>query len=443
MSDWFDGQLADSIAALDAGVSVNAEDRPHGAGEIGVLKTSAVSGGQFFPNQNKTVVESERRLVAEPVQGDSILVSRMNTPALVGESCYVTEAHPSLFLPDRIWQLKPKDRAKINMRWLSFVLQSATYRRHVEAHATGTSGSMKNLPKAKLLALPVSYPAPSEQAKIAQVLDTLDTTIHETEAIIAKLKAVKQGLLHDLLTRGIDANGELRPSHAEAPHLYKASPLGWIPKEWDVDIVINLTTSSVIGPFGSDLVASDYRSAGVPVIFVRDVKPDSLIWKSNVYISARKAQALAAHEVVAGDVVATKMGLPPCIAAVYPDSMPNGTVTADIVRLRPNLSRIRPNWMSAFINSPTVLKQVEQITAGVTRPKVTLRDVRNLRLAIPPLDEQRLVLDRLSAMESQIRLEEADVQELLAVKSALMDDLLTGRVRVTPLISPENTSESA
>lgn len=443
MSDWFDGQLADSIAALDAGVSVNAEDRPHGAGEIGVLKTSAVSGGQFFPNQNKTVVESERRLVAEPVQGDSILVSRMNTPALVGESCYVTEAHPSLFLPDRIWQLKPKDRAKINMRWLSFVLQSATYRRHVEAHATGTSGSMKNLPKAKLLALPVSYPAPSEQAKIAQVLDTLDTTIHETEAIIAKLKAVKQCLLHDLLTRGLDANGELRPPQAEAPHLYKASPLGWIPKEWDVDIVINLTTSSVIGPFGSDLVASDYRSAGVPVIFVRDVKPDSLIWKSNVYISARKAQALAAHEVVAGDVVATKMGLPPCIAAVYPDSMPNGTVTADIVRLRPNLSRIRPNWMSAFINSPTVLKQVEQITAGVTRPKVTLRDVRNLRLAIPPLDEQRLVLDRLSAMESQIRLEEADVQELLAVKSALMDDLLTGRVRVTPLISPENTSESA
>jgi hypothetical protein len=63
------------------------------------------------------------------------------------------------------------------------------------------------------------------------VLDTLDTAIHETEAIIAKLKAVKQGLLHDLLTRGIAANGELRPPQAEAPHLYKASPLGWIPKE--------------------------------------------------------------------------------------------------------------------------------------------------------------------------------------------------------------------
>ena len=99
MSDWSAGQLADSIAALDAGVSVNAEDRPHGAGEIGVLKTSAVSGGRFIPEQNKTVLEVERRLVAEPARGDSILVSRMNTPALVGESCYVREPHPTCQVP--------------------------------------------------------------------------------------------------------------------------------------------------------------------------------------------------------------------------------------------------------------------------------------------------------------------------------------------------------
>ena len=79
----------------------------------------------------------------------------------------------------------------------------------------------------------VPSPSPNEKLKISQILDTLDTAIHETEAIIAKLKAVKQGLLHDLLTRGIDANGELRPLPTEAPHLYKPSPLGWIPKEWE------------------------------------------------------------------------------------------------------------------------------------------------------------------------------------------------------------------
>lgn len=292
-----------------------------------------------------------------------------------------------------------------------------------------------NLKFEEYLSAPIEIPKTvDEQQKLAQVLDTLDTAIHATEAIIAKLKAVKQGLLHDLLTRGIDANGELRPPQSEAPHLYKSSPLGWIPKEWEIDSILNLTVSSVIGPFGSDLVASDYRASGVPVIFVRDVKQDRLLWKSNVYVSASKANALAAHEVLAGDVVATKMGLPPCVAAVYPSSMPSGIVTADIVRLRPNVSRIRSNWMSSFINSPAVTKQVEQITAGVTRPKVTLRDVRNLHLAVPSLQEQQLILDRVSSMESRVQLEEAVLEKLLTEKAGLMDDLLTGRVRVTPLL---------
>jgi len=68
-----------------------------------------------------------------------------------------------------------------------------------------------------------------QQQAIAEILDTLDTTIRQTEAIVEKLKQVKQGLLHDLLTRGIGANGELRPLQSQAPHRYKESPLGWIP----------------------------------------------------------------------------------------------------------------------------------------------------------------------------------------------------------------------
>lgn len=312
------------------------------------------------------------------------------------------------------------------LRLLQFIQARA------EAQAVGST--VKGIRIQDYLDIAVPIADANAQPVIAVVLDTLDTAIQKTKAIIAKLKAVKQGLLHDLLTRGIDTNGELRPPQTEAPHLYKESPLGWIPKEWDVDVIVELTASSVIGPFGSDLVASDYRTAGIPVIFVRDVKPNNLTWKSDVHVSERKALALAAHEVVAGDVVATKMGLPPCIAAVYPATMPNGIVTADIVRLRPNLTRMLPGWMAVFINSPAAAKQVEQITAGVTRPKVTLRDVRNLRLAVPSLNEQQLVLVRVEAIDSRIRLEEAALLKRLEGKSALMDDLLTGRVRVTPLL---------
>ena len=156
-----------------------------------------------------------------------------------------------------------------------------------------------------------------EAAVLETILDTLDTQIQKTEALIAKLEQVKEGLLHDLLTRGIDENGQLRPSPEQAPELYKESPLGLIPIEWEVGSLGELSTSSIIGPFGSDLVASDYRSEGVPVVFVRDVVSKTFTWKSEVYVDHQKAASLSSHDVVAGDVLLTKMGLPPCIACTY------------------------------------------------------------------------------------------------------------------------------
>lgn len=365
------------------------------------------------------------------ISGPSVLVSKLNPrkprvaviEAPEKRACCSTEF--ICYQPQRVGE---------NLRFWGAYLYSQEFSARLTRIAIGSTNShTRASPRETLDWLVPSVPL-AEQEVIAQIFDTLDTATRETEVLIDKLKTVKQGLLQDLLTRGIDNNGQLRPSQNEAPQLYKESPLGWIPREWEIEPIINLTSNSAIGPFGSDLVASDYRDSGVPVIFVRDVKPDQLVWKSNVFVSASKAQALAAHEVRAGDVVATKMGLPPCVAAVYPESMPYGIVTADIVRLRPCTDRIFPDWMSTFINSSAVAKQVEQITAGVTRPKVTLRDVRSLLIGLPTIKEQERVLDRLTAMQSQIQLEEASHEKLIAEKVGLMDDLLTGRVRVTPLL---------
>ena len=79
----------------------------------------------------------------------------------------------------------------------------------------------------------ICLPPHPEQWRIAEILDTLDEAIRRTEHIIAKLKHIKQGLLHDLLTRGIDENGELRDP-ARHPEQFKVSPLGLVPKAWKV-----------------------------------------------------------------------------------------------------------------------------------------------------------------------------------------------------------------
>ena len=189
--------LSTLISSLDAGVSVNGGDRPASKSELGVLKTSAVTNGFFEPNENKVVLEAtEQARLAEPVQADTIIISRMNTPALVGASAYVHKSIPNLFLPDRLWAAKPREN--VSMRFLSFVLGSDWGRTALAALATGTSGSMKNISKQDVLNLPVKVPTFHEQVRIAACLSSLDDLITEQIDKLAALRAHKRGLLQQL-----------------------------------------------------------------------------------------------------------------------------------------------------------------------------------------------------------------------------------------------------
>jgi len=88
--------------------------------------------------------------------------------------------------------------------------------------------------QADLREFKVSLPSVAEQNSVDEILSTLDETIEQTEMLIAKYQQMKAGLMQDLFTRGVTPDGRLRPTCAQALHLYKESPLGWIPREWDV-----------------------------------------------------------------------------------------------------------------------------------------------------------------------------------------------------------------
>ena len=82
------------------------------------------------------------------------------------------------------------------------------------------------------------------------------------------------------------------------------------------------------------------------------------------------------------------------------------------------------------MNDDSTKRQVAAITAGVTRPKVTLADYRNLKVACPSLDEQTEITRRLTALNRKVGNEQSALQKHQLVKSGLMQDLLTGKVRV-------------
>jgi len=189
---WLTKRLSYLIKSMDAGVSVNSEDRKADFGECGILKTSAVTSGVFDADENKAILASEVKRAKISPTCDRIIMSRMNTPALVGANAYVPQTVNNLFLPDRLWLLTPKE-GRVNMRWLAFVLGSPKYRSKLSAFATGTSNSMKNITKGDVASLPVLFPPLPEQKAIADLLSTWDEAIEKTERLIqAKEKQLRQ-----------------------------------------------------------------------------------------------------------------------------------------------------------------------------------------------------------------------------------------------------------
>lgn len=197
---WKRSTLGAVAEALEAGVSVNSIEEQPSSGAPCVLKTSALAGGTFFPHEAKRIAARDISRARTSPERDTILISRMNTPDLVGEVAYVERDYPRLFLPDRIWMTRFRKHSALNVQWLAHVLSSLEYRRLVKAAATGTSGSMKNIPKNALLALPIQFPIAEEQAAIAAVLSDMSAEIAALARRHDKTRAIKQGMMQQLLT---------------------------------------------------------------------------------------------------------------------------------------------------------------------------------------------------------------------------------------------------
>lgn len=298
-----------------------------------------------------------------------------------------------------------------------------------KAEAQAVGSTVKGIRIQDYLGIEVPLADADVQPIIVEILDTLDSAIHETEAIIAKLRAVKQGLLHDLLTRGIDANGELRPPQAEAPHLYKESPLGWIPKDWEVrrgqEVCTEIVVGIVIRP------TQHYCDEGIPVLRSANVRENKMSLENLVFMSHKDHRAMKKSSVRPGDVLTVRTGYPGTSCVV--DDVLDEANCVDIIISRP-ASNILASFWAKWVNSDYGKRQVLAAQGGLAQQHFNVGDLQNLIVSLPPMTDQRAISGQLQAFDDRLIHEEETAKSLYAVKAGLMDDLLTGRVRVTPLL---------
>ena len=199
--EWEVKRLGSAVRDLEAGVSVRSstgKDQPS-TGHY-VLKTSSVSQGQFLASESKEISSFDIDRAKTSIKKGDLIISRMNTPALVGECGYSHSDHPNLFLPDRLWRAAYRDPHGISSRWLAYTLSTQQNRIRIKELATGTSGSMKNISKRALLDLEINWPRLEEQIAIAEILSEMDANIAAISEHLLKAQGIMQGMMQQLLT---------------------------------------------------------------------------------------------------------------------------------------------------------------------------------------------------------------------------------------------------
>jgi type I restriction enzyme S subunit len=264
-----------------------------------------------------------------------------------------------------------------------------------------------------------------QQRRIAEILSTLDEAIEQTEALIAKMQQVKAGLMHDLFTRGVTPDGRLRPTREQAPGLYKESPIGWIPREWEVKpcsaICEKITVGIVVRP------TQYYVSEGVPAFRSANIREDGIDPSDFVFISPQSNALLAKSQVQAGDVISVRTGYPGT-SAVVPEEF-SGANCVDILITRPG-SSVRPSYLTNWINSSFGKDQVLRKQGGLAQQHFNVGELRNLLVALPDISEQDAIIERMVAVSERIAEEQTLAEKRRLQKNGLMHDLLTGRVSV-------------
>lgn len=207
---WNVSPLKHVIESIESGTSVNAADTPADEYKVGVLKTSCVYGGEFKWEENKTVIEEDIHRISCQLKKGTLIVSRMNTPDLVGSAGIVNHAPSNIYLPDRLWQISITDDAL--PKFIHLWTQTPAYRAQVKISCAGTSSSMQNLSQDKFNNFVVPLPPLTEQSEILKDIEQrellLNKVIDETETSLELLKEHRTALISAAVTGKIDVRDQ-------------------------------------------------------------------------------------------------------------------------------------------------------------------------------------------------------------------------------------------
>ena len=285
------------------------------------------------------------------------------------------------------------------------------------------------LNKEKLKRITLSFPKlTSEQTKITEILSTVNQAIEQTEALIAKHQRIKTGLMQGLLTRGIGNDGNLR---SEETHEFKDSPLGRIPVDWEV-AAIEQKLERII----------DYRGrtpakveSGVPLLTAKNVRDGYINEEPREFIAKSAFNSWMTRGIPKpGDVLFTTEA-PMGNVALVPEY--RIALAQRLITLCPKPNELSQAYLYWLLHWKRSTERLELLTSGSTVVGVKQSVFRKVEFSFPGLAEQQRISVILNSLNRAAENQSNKLTKLRSLKTALMQDLLTGDVSVTPLMAKE------
>ncbi|BAD78674.1 type I restriction-modification [Synechococcus elongatus PCC 6301] len=427
-SHWNVLQLRRLIPEIESGVSVNALDHAPDEGIPSVLKTSCVYTGSFRPEERKEIIQEDIDRAACPVKSGRLIVSRMNTPDLVGAAGLSLVDYDCVFLPDRLWQVRISN---VYPNFAYYWTQTQIYRDQVKMVCSGTSSSMQNLSQDNFLSFILPVPSDEEQIAIASFLDRetakIDALIAEQQRLIALLQEKRQAVISHAVTKGLNPDAPLKDSGIEW--------LGQVPAHWKTGKIKHYFKTSSGGTPNTEEQALYYADSdsGIPWVRTTDIENQE-VRSAEVSITNQAIQDTACEILPVDTVLVALYGGGGTVGKNGILTFP-AAINQALCALLPSyyavpmftfryIQFLRPFWMERAVSA----RKAGNISQELVRDTV---------FALPPLDEQILIVKHIhSQLEEITSLENESTKSLSLLqerRSALISAAVTGQIDVRGL----------
>ena len=364
-------------------------------------------------------------------EGD-VLISKDGT---IGKVAFLNSIPGPGTLNSGVFVVRPKQEDILNQAYLSWIFKSIWFKSFIDQLTAGST--INHLYQKDFVKFQLVYPKDkSEQTRIATALSKVDALLSELDKLIEKKRAIKQGAMQQLLT------GKKRLKGFDKCKEYKQSEFGEIPADWRLVPIKELAKDMADGPFGSNLKTEHYTTdKQVRVIQLGNIGENGWVDENTKYTTFEHAKTLSRCIAAPGCILVAKM-MPAGRAIICPSEEKQYILGSDVVRIIPNELLIARYFVYQS-NSDIYLAQISANTQGSTRQRTSISKLRNILIPLPSTtSEQSAIASVLTTMDDEISALETKRNKYIVIKQGMMQQLLTGQIRLVETAAKTNTTSA-